>query len=187
MPMGSASAQKVEPGRVFLDSCVLQLLSTYGEFIHDGARLRPRDRIRRIPCGLKDLQSLRNLSMVCQRSSLCWVISEASLEEAVGKRDSFHFGWVSEMEEYSGWCLRSYAPSTPNREIACLGGVQFGYLARGDRLLLGDAVRLGCDAFLTTYRRLARNASHIHRSIGIHILTPPEYWEALRPWIGLLY
>jgi len=173
------------PSRVFLDSCVLQLLSTYGEVVHDGAGLPANDRIHSIPGGPQDLLALRDLSLICQRASLDWVVSETSLDEAYGKGDAFHFGWVAEMMEYAGHCLRMYQSTGFAEDVTGPADARFGYLSHGDRLLLDDAIRLGCDAFLTTDRRLARNANHLRRSLGLRILTPHEYWLELRPWVGL--
>lgn len=168
---------------MFLDSCVLQLLSTYGEYVYDGGRLRAKDRIHRLPDGLEDLCALRNLALVGKRASLDWAVSEASIAEALGKRDASHLRWVFEMVDYAAWCQEAYSKSAVMRTD--LPRSEFGYLSLGDRRLLEDALHLGCGGFLTTDRRLRRNAKHVERTAGIRIATPLEYWREIRPWAML--
>lgn len=61
-----------------------------------------------------------------------------------------------------------------------------GYLSRKDRLLLGDALELGCDTLLTLDRKLRRNGAHFERCTGMRILLPSEHWALLRPWAALI-
>ncbi len=173
------------PDRIFVDSCVLQLLSTYGEYVYDGGPLRSNDRIHTVPDGLRNLHALRELALVGQRASLDWVVSEASIREALLKRDASHSRWVFEMMDYAGWCLDSYPRTMVTRNS--LRGSQFGYLSAGDRQLLEDALQLGCGGFLTIDRRLHRNAVHIRQAAGIRIIIPSEYLSELRPWMMLFY
>jgi len=133
-----------------------------------------------MPHGLEDLRALRELTLVGQRASFDWVVSRGSIGEALRKRDGFHAGWVFEMAEYATWCLEANPPSLDTRTD--LSDRQFGYLSGGDRRLLEDALRLGCGGFLTTDRRLRRNAEHMERAVVVRIMTPPEYWKEVEPW-----
>ena len=58
-------------------------------------------------------------------------------------------------------------------------------LDSADRRLYLQAVALGCDAFLTTdYRTIVHRRAHLPRG-ATRVVTPTEYWEAMRPWAGL--
>jgi hypothetical protein len=63
--------------------------------------------------------------------------------------------------------------------------VAYGYLGQGDRALLADAIAFGCDAFLTVEKKLARNAHHLEKTLGLRVLRPGELWIILQPWAAL--
>ena len=171
------------PRRVFLDSCVLQLLSTYGEFVYDGGSLSPTDRIYQMPDGFRGLSALRSLAIIARHASFDWIASSGSIREAAGKADAFHFSWVVEMVTYAR--SRPDAQGQRPSAIPVASRRQHGYLSHGDRGLIEEAFALSCDGFLTTDRRLAKNAGHLQHTTGIRLLSPLEYWEELEPWAAL--
>ena len=65
--------------------------------------------------------------------------------------------------------------------VRLLHSSRFGYLSRKDAALVRDAVLLESDTFLSLDRKLARNAVHISRELGLEVLRPPELWQVLRP------
>ena len=69
--------------------------------------------------------------------------------------------------------------------LAKLNSGSFGYLSAKDRLLIGDAVVLECEAFMTMESCLPKNAAHIERELKLKVVTPVQYWELLRPWSKL--
>jgi len=60
-------------------------------------------------------------------------------------------------------------------------------ISRKHRILLQDALDLGCDAFMTMKKRLPKNAEFIERITKLHVMQPSEYWELLQPWARLYY
>ena len=68
------------PRRVFLDSCTLQTLQDYGEFIWENVELSPSDCIHGIPGGYEELDALRAIFFVNQRAMFEFALSKASEE-----------------------------------------------------------------------------------------------------------
>jgi hypothetical protein len=176
------------PTRLFLDSSTLQAILRYGEFIWENVEPEPGDRAYSI--GLfPDLDALRCIFQLNQRAGLDVVVSEGTYREAAAKgewRYSAHAAevwdhWLTRIEEYQGRALQGHG----NEFAARLDGSAFGYLSAKDKLLLRDALALECHAFLTLDRKLAKNAPHLHASVGIRVLTPTDHWELLGPWAAL--
>jgi hypothetical protein len=171
------------PRRIFLDSCTVQTLRKYGEFIYDGGSIMVDDRIHQIPDGFENVIALRDICHITSRALFQWIVSDASYQEAQAKRDPDHLSWLCEVAHYARSFLEEIGPSPESKTIATrLDELKFGYLGVGDRVLLKDAVFMQCDSFLTMERKLPRNAAHIERELGIRVLTPITYWERLRPW-----
>jgi hypothetical protein len=177
------------PARIFLDSSTLQTLQTYGEFLWENCEINGNDRIRRIPDGIENLEALQNIFIVNNRAQFEFALSENSLIEVEARGHHSYLQWAYDVLDHWQACLDSYdeAPFTnEGTHLATrLDGPSFGYLGNKDRLLIQDAVRIECDAFLTMERRLPRNAAHIQRELGIRVVTPIQLWENLRPWVGL--
>jgi hypothetical protein len=176
------------PGRIFLDSSTVQTLRTYGEFIWENQFSDDDDRIFNIPDGIENLESLRYIFMVAGRVDFGFAISDRSLIEAAAHVDDPGLlMWAYDVldhwlvcEEESGGAREE---SVKRAEL--LNDSMFGYLGAGDRQLISDAVRLGCDAFLTMERKLPKNARHIQQTVGIRVMTPKQFWELLKPWAPL--
>jgi hypothetical protein len=75
------------PRRIFLDSCTAQALRDYGGYVFEGEAVSASDRIHRVTNGLANLDALRLIFLVNERSSFEWIVSQGSLEEARMKRD----------------------------------------------------------------------------------------------------
>lgn len=174
------------PRRIFLDSCTVQTLRKYGEFIYDGGSIMEDDRIHQIPDGFENVIALRDICQITGRALFQWIVSDASYQEAQAKRDPDHLSWLCEVAHYARGFLDETGPSPESSAIATrLDELKFGYLGAGDRILLQDAIFMRCDSFLTMERKLPRNAAHIERELGIRVLTPLTYWERLRPSASL--
>lgn len=178
------------PGRVFLDSSVLQWLLVYGEFVFENVEPPPEARVHRMPDGMDELEALRSICFVARRAAFEFALSGASLEEvAAAARVPGYLGWAYEMLYYWEDLLAGYdgdAFTGSGRVLApALDGPAFGYLGRKDRRLVRDAVELECDAFLTMERRLPKNAAHIERVVGIRVLRPSQWWAQLERWARL--
>jgi hypothetical protein len=174
------------PRRIFLDSCTVQTLRDYGGFIYEGEPIPDDDRIHRVTDGYANLEALREIFLVNERAMFEWIVSEASLQEAVDKQDRGHLRWLYDIADHTQICLEGDGP-TPHSEVLARRIYEpcFGYLSAKDRELLRQAISLRCEAFLTMEQRLPRNAAHIGRELGIRVLTPIVHWQMLRPWAPL--
>ncbi len=56
---------------------------------------------------------------------------------------------------------------------------------RADRELLGNAIGLGCDAFVTADVRTIVSRRDALPALSLRILTPMEWWAHIKPWGAL--
>lgn len=174
------------PRRIFLDSCAAQTLRDYGGFIYEGEPLDETDRIHQVTNGVANLEALAAIFQLTERAHFEWIVSAGSLEEAADKCDAGHLRWLWDVADHSNVCLDAENPKAESAAMAArLEEPRFGYLSVKDKRLLGEAIALGCEAFLTMERRLPQNAKHIKRELGIEIITPVLQWDMLRPWAAL--
>jgi hypothetical protein len=177
------------PRRLFLDSGVVQLYFDYSGAIFDGCTVGADARIRRMPEGLAHLEGLRLLAIVNQRGAFHVAVSESSFVEAEARLNPHHTAWLNDLAVYWQETLAAHEQDPFSGSGAGvaekLAGKSFGYLGAGDRALLREACLLECDAFLTVDSRLARNALHLERELGIKMMTPAQLERRLAPWAAL--
>ncbi|MFY9558650.1 MAG: hypothetical protein WAQ52_00310 [Terriglobales bacterium] len=176
------------PRRIFLDSCTLQTLQCYGEYIYDGAEIPPNDKLWGVTNGIQNVEALRKIVLVYQRAPVELALSRSSLDEVLDKRDGNYLGWTLEVLGYWEECRRLYEcgfTGEGDRIARRLSTGSFGYLSVKDKRLVRDAVAFECDVFLTVETKLPKNAKHLQHELGIRILQPTEYWEMLKPYAPL--
>jgi len=174
------------PRRVFLDSCTAQTLRDYDGYIYEGEPIDASDRIHRVTDGVANVEAPRNIFLINERALFKWIVSSGSLHEAGEKNDPGHMQWLWDIADHSEVCLEGSGPTAEGELLAArLDERKFGYLSEKDRKLLRHAIVLRCDAFLTMERRLPQNAEHVHRELGIRILTPINHWQMLEPYAAL--
>ncbi len=180
------------PKRLFLDSSVLQVLLTYGEFIYDGGTIPSQARIWSIPKGLENLDALKQIMFVGNRALFEFALSSQSLEEVAQRKDAKYMDWARDVLVYWRNKLASYdevgipAFSGYGSKVATkLESKKFGYLSNKDKALLVDALKLECEAFITMDRRLVRNTFHLEAHVAIKVLEPIKFWGLLQPWAPL--
>lgn len=180
----------IMPHRIFLDTGVVQYLLRYGEAVFENAALPSDNRLNEIPSGLADVEALRRFCFVNQRNAFELVVSDNSVKEVLAAGEPKFASWLMELMNYWYTIQASYEGSVVNgagaSKRARLTAREFGYLSNKDRALVADACEMECDTFLTVDRRLARNAEHLRREVGMSIVTPTSLWDLLEPWAGLL-
>jgi hypothetical protein len=176
------------PQRVFLDSSILQTLLRYGGFLYENEPVNAADKIWQNPHGMANLEALRDIMHVNERAQFQFALSPNSLSEVDRKKDSTYLRWAYDVLDHWEVCIEESGYDYGSPEVASLlDGKEFGYLGNGDRVLLKDAILLGCDGFLTFENRLPRNAAHLERRTNLRVFTPTSMWEVLRPWAALFY
>jgi hypothetical protein len=146
------------PRRIFLDSNVLQNLLNYGGFIFEGEALPERAKVLEDRSGLDKLEALRAIMFVNQRAGFEFALSERSLAEVRASGDHRYLQWAYDVLDHWQACIEEAGGINPADVSLAekLDGRPFGYLSEEDRLLIKDAILLGCDAFLTFENKLAR-------------------------------
>lgn len=186
VPTGAAlSLRTPAPGyvpmRLFLDSNTQQALVDYSEtvFEHEPCRLYGRS-----GADLHDVEALHGIFAVATRAHFEFVVTENSLLEAAAARDASYVRYTQEVAAHWASCI-AYDPSPFDgsgvERVRPLDEGRCNYLSEADGRLVRDAVLLECDTFLTLEKRLARNADHLSRALGIEVLRPPDLWAVLRP------
>lgn len=169
------------PVRIFLDSNALQAIQDYGEaiFEHQDFILRGRSGADR-----EDVEALGGIFLFVERGAFELALSANSLQEVAARADPGYLQWAFDVLDHWESCVREskdpFAGSGRER-VRLVDTNRFGYLSTKDAALIRDAVLLECDTFLTLDRKLARNADHMSRELGLEVLRPPELYEVLRP------
>ena len=143
------------PGRVFLDTCVVNFMLDYGEQIHDGAPA-PVDTGERI---LRDIEALYNIMLVGQRATWQLAISPHTYQEIAAtkearRRHQLHTwfedlwqNWLSVIHENDD--LPSFIEAEDTRVGLLASGGLDVLPDVADRILVCDATVYRCELFCT--------------------------------------
>ena len=159
--------------RIFINSCTVQTMREYGEFIYDSGSISDSNKIHRIPDGFENVMALRDICQVTSRALFQWIVSDASRQEARAKGDPDHLQWLYEVAHYA----RAFLDERPAQRLRAKRSrpvstsPNSAILGQGDRILLQDAIFLQCNSFLTMERKLPKNAAHIECELGNPVLT----------------
>ena len=183
------------PGRLLLDTCVLNILQDEGEYIWEDVLPDDVDEDDIDP----ETRALRWIFQINERAMFQFVVSPLRIGELAAIRD---FGqrearirwaldvldtWQITVWETEDETVRQRRILTSElsdleeklREIPDLRRNPY------DRLLLLETHMANCDAFLTTdYKTILRHRKQL-QELGIYVLLPSEFWELLKPWAGL--
>lgn len=178
------------PQRIYLDTNVIGALWDHGAAVFDGELF---ELVGSSGARQADVEALRLIFLINERALFEWVVSPANLDEVAAARDGRFLRWALDILDHWEACLDGYldGPAFTGRGGDRLTRLdRCGYLSRKDRLIVGDAVRLECDALLTLERAKGclgapRNREHMKRVLGLTVLGPQELWQQLRPWAGL--
>jgi hypothetical protein len=182
---------KEVPGRVFLDTSVVNFMLDYGEQIHDNVA-DPDTADGRT---LEDIDALRKLYVTGQRAAWQLAVSPFTYSEIAGTRDRERLSaldlWFQELWQYwrsiveSDDDLPSFIAADELRVRMLTSGCLSVLPDVADRVLLCDALAYRCDLFCT------RDWSTIlkHRGdlamLPFGIVTPSEWWRRVEPFAGL--
>ncbi len=172
------------PMRLFLDSNTQQALVDYSETVFEHEPCRPYGRSGADP---QDVEALRGIFAVATRAHFELVVTENSMLEAAAATDASYLRYTQEVAAHWAACT-AFDPSrfdgSGAERVRPLDEGRCNYLSKADGRLIRDAVLLECDTFLTLEKRLARNADHLSRALGIEVLRPPDLWAVLRPHLA---
>lgn len=179
------------PGRVFLDTSVVNFILDHGEQIHDGVAHTQNVSDRDI-C---DIDALRILFALGQRAAWQLAVSPHTYFEINRTRCMEHRltldHWFQDLWQY--WRsvidrnddLPTFIEAEDER-VRLLGSACFSVLPDvSDRVLLCDALVYRCDLFCTRdYNTIVKH----RRELGVlplQIVTPSEWWQKIEPYATL--
>jgi hypothetical protein len=188
------------PGRILLDTCILNLLQDEGEYIFEG-QLPQEITEAQVDAQLK---ALRSIFVVNERASLQFVVSPVTFAELANQTDMLA-GWRRirwALDVLDAWLIM--LEDTQDR-VARGGKVRHRFKLSGelqelearlltisdfrrdplDRLLMLQYKMGNCDAFLTIDLNTIWRHRDWLRKEGIMVLQPAEFWEILMPLAAL--
>lgn len=179
------------PGRVFLDTSVVNFVLDYGEQVHEGAALPSMVNNRVI----QDIVSLHNIFLTGQRA--CWqlAVSPYTYREVIGTADPARRRYLESwfFEIWHSWIqlinketdLPSFAEAEKTRVELLSSGILDILSDIEDRVLMCDAIVYRCDGFCTRDWKTILKHRGCLSELPITILTPTEWWSTIRPYAGL--
>lgn len=187
------------PGRILLDTCILNRLYDEGGYLFDGDRPAAGEVIADA-----DLQALRAIFAVNQRAAFELLVSPLSIAEVANIQDypgrERRVRWLLDVLDHwlimldergarvvDGGTVRHRFKLTPELQAFEASLMDLPDFRRDpfDRLLLVQYRMGNCDAFLTTDRlTIWRHRTEL-RALGVQVLTPTDYWQLLSPWASL--
>ncbi len=179
------------PGRVFLDTCVVNLILDYGEQIHENAPISDE-----LPPRLRgDVGALAGIFLTGQRAFWQFAISPVTYREVTATSDptrAFQLeSWLFEIWHYwreflhGASDLPSFAEAEEQRLELLSSGVLDSLPDVSDRVLICDAVAYRCDAFCTRdWSTILKHRQHL-ASLPLKIITPAEWCAEIRPWAAI--
>ena len=169
--------------RVFLDTCTLQFLYDYGEYVFESNRSVIDQSIDKYPNGEQNLEALHDIMEVNSAGSpsFSFVLSDTSIDEIERRWESgfTYYGYdVLDICHITVTELGTDAFSGGGHQWAeILQQDQFNYLSNADRQLITDALLEECEYFLTVEEKLPKQANHLNQQLPIELLRPYEFWE----------
>ncbi len=179
------------PGRVFLDTSVVNFWMDHGQEISEGT-----SSISGLPeVDVADINALHCIHITGKRAGWQLAVSPHTYQEVVRtsnvNRREYLERWFLEIWDYWQGIIRdnSDLPTFTEAEATRVRILSSGVLDTlpdlADRILVVDAIVYRCDVFCTRDRRTIIKHRDDLSSVGIPILTPSEWWEMIKPYAAL--
>ena len=179
------------PGRVFLDTSVVNFVLDFGEQIHDTAP--PPENLSEYQ--LRDIDALCNIFRTGKRASWRLAVSPHTYYEVLGTNDATRQYWLENwfFEVWEYWReivnqnndLPTFIEAENLRVKIMSSGILDILPDFSDRVLLIDAAVYRCDCFCTRdWVTVLKHRDNL-KGIGIPIVTPSEWWNMIKPYAGL--
>ena len=191
------------PKLIFLDTNIVQNLYSFGQFIFD--RVSTPEVEKKLstlgPRVTADIYALADFMALGVRAGWPLAVSPGTQREFRAiqdpkKRDALT-AWEQRLADYftenfdqsqgeteeSSYSEMTHFTSLQRSRMADL---LKAFPDKQDQQLFIDAVERGCDIFLTMdYKTIWQHRDKV-KQFGLHVMTPVELLEYVRPWAGLL-
>jgi hypothetical protein len=175
------------PGRVFLDTSVVNFIFDFSEEVFDCVEPNPNIGFYI----LQDIMALRNIFEVGRRADFQLAISPLTYAEIHSTVNALRLnglsGWFFDI--YAHWLeILSTDPKLPT--LAQAETIRIDLLSSGimdslpdvnDRMLLCDSVAYNCDCFCTRDWKTIIRVRDKLENLPVRIMSPHELWEILEP------
>jgi len=182
---------QVIPGRVFLDTSVVNFWMDHGQEITEGSA--PPEGLPQ--SDVQDILALYSIYMTAQRAAWQLAISPHTYHELLNtnepNRRYYLENWFFEIWDYWQEIIRNNdgLPSFNEAERTRVDLLSSGALDPlpdlADRILLLDAIVYRCGLFCTRDRRTIIKQRDDLAHISVPIVTPAEWWEKIAPYASL--
>ena len=167
------------PGRVFLDTSVINLIVKNGAAIFDAEEIDPETPLNQG----REIEALIHLFAVEARAQWSILASSTSMIE-VSRTPCEKMR--SELQSYVCELIERLPVELDGEDTTSRGIVSTDVLGalpgQQDRELVSHAVALGCEAFVSTDMRTIISKRHRLPPLPLRILTPCEWWAHVKPW-----
>ena len=191
------------PGRIFLDSNVLQYLQDFSEYVFDNYRedkdyfISPKRKIIKKGTRLyEQIIALHDIFINIERANFEFVVSNAVYDEVIKKKINGHHDenfikWFYDVWDHWQAVRISYKNSISKEafiryEKAKKDKSLLGSLSRRDRNIILDAIERDCDAVLTVDKFADTNKQYfVYKKYKLMILKPTDFLIILKPFQSL--
>lgn len=176
------------PKRIFLDTNVVNLMVKYRQNVFEQEPI-PTDLH---PSTAHHVEALMHVMSIGFRAGWDMVISRESINEIERTADPYvrgellDYAWEVSDEEFAEHTGESDAVFASKLGRSFAQADMMNVLPdESDRILIGHAIGLACDAFCTHDLRTIISKRDKLPPLPISILTPVEWWKHVKPWAGL--
>jgi len=188
------------PGRIFLDTNVLQYVQDFAEYIFEHYR-ESEERFQSVKRTIhkgerlfSEIEALHDFFVNVNRARFEFALSEAVYREVVDKGDSSFLQWFSDVWNHWSSVVSDYEADEAvslraenDYQKALADKSLSDSISKKDLVIVLDAIRFDCDALLTT-DRFARDQNkklYIFQNYKLMILMPSELMKIIKPYQAL--
>lgn len=179
------------PGRVFLDTNIVNFILDYGEYIFDGLSASETLGHRT----LESIDAFYNIFLTGKRASWQLAISPMTYREITktidARRNNYLKTWFLDIWDY--WTktvdenddLPSFLEAEKSKIDLLTTGILDFLPDIEDRMLICDSIAYRCDLFCTKdWKTILRYRENLG-SLPIKIVSPKEWWNIIKPFAAL--
>ena len=187
------------PGRIFLDSDVVQFLSDFGQFIFEGHKedksslkssngkvITDTSRL------FREIEALKDIFIHIDRANFEFAISETTYKEKVFNDPQKRLtSWLDSINSHWNSVLKSYSqPFSEESEVRFIEATKdarlISNLSDSDRMIVLDAIKFDCRGLLTVdHFADERIQEYFYEKYKLMVMWPTDFIKILGPFQAL--